>query len=121
MAGEITIQSSVRINAVAGGLPPLTHGGRATLLDQTNKEKVSGFLALTTTPAAITLTALTAKGVAVFENIGDTNSVIIQANDEDAFTVPPLTAISVVLVDGSTYKAKSSASTTTLVFDCYGL
>jgi len=120
MAGEITIQSSVRINNVVDGLPPITNGGRSTTLDQTNKQKVSGFLACTTTPAAVTLTALTAKGVCAFENIGATNSVIILADTVEAFEIPPLSSIVVMLHDGAAYTAASNADTTTLVFDCYG-
>lgn len=123
MANEITVQSSLTINPVSGGLPPLKHGGNAQRFDQTTKKKVSGVVACTTTPAAITLTALTTKGWCYFENIDATNAIIIDCDDttgvSDAFHIPPSTGYTVYLAAASTYQARSAASTATLIFEAY--
>jgi hypothetical protein len=119
MAGEITVQSQLRINNVAGGLPPLTHQKNATV-DQTNKEKVSLVVACSTSTAAIDLSGLTAKGFAYFENIGTTNAVIVAIGTNDAFIVPPASGYAVKLVTATTYVAKTAASTSTLVVEGYG-
>ena len=124
MAGEITIQSNMRINKVTGGLTPLNFPGGPITLDQTNKEKVSGVVDCTTTPAAITLTALTALGWCFFENKGDTNAVTVIADDgsgeSDAFVFPPGVGYHVKLSNASTYKAKTAAGTSELIFEAYG-
>lgn len=123
MANEITHQSSLQINNVSGGLPQVKHGGTAKRFDQTTKKKVSGTLACTTTAAAITLTALTEKGWCYFENIDDTNTIIVTADDtsgeSDAFHFPPETGYAVYLADASTYQGKTDAGTATLVFEAY--
>lgn len=123
MANEITVQSSLTINPVSGGLPALKHGGDAQRFDQTTKNKVAGRIACTTTPAAITLTALTAKAWCYFENLDTTNAVIIDADDgtgvSDAFHIPAGSGYVVYLANASTYQARSAASTATLIFEAY--
>lgn len=119
MAGELTIQGELRVNLVTGGLTPLTLKTRSVTVDQTNKQKVSGTLSLTTSPASIDLTALTAKGWAFFHNTGDTNDAVVMADTQDAIRIPPGLGYPVCLDDASAYTAKSAASTTTLVFECY--
>jgi hypothetical protein len=118
MANEITVQSGLRINSVSGGLPPLAHQKNSTL-DQTNKEKVSVTIDCTTTTAAIDLSGLTAKGWTYLENLGTTNAVIVSIGTNDAFIVPPATGYAVKLVTASTYVAKTSSSTSTLVVEGY--
>lgn len=120
MADEITVQSRLQINNVAGALPPLQHGGTPATFDQTNKQKVSLTIACTTSTAAMDLTDLTAKGWTWFQNIGTTNTAIVMIGTNEAFIVPPESGYSVKLVDGTTYVAKSGASTTTLVVEAYG-
>lgn len=119
MADEITVQSRLQINNVAGALPPLQHGGTPATFDQTNAEKVSLTIDCTTSTAAMDLTALTAKGWTWFQNIGTTNSAIVMIGTNDAFIVPPASGYAVKLVTATTYVAKSSASTTTLVVEGY--
>lgn len=118
MADELTIQSQLRVNSVAGGLPPLTHQKIATV-DQTNKQKVSLTIACSTTTSAITLSSLTAKGFAHFENIGTTNAVIVSIGTNDAFVVPPECGYAIKLVTATDYVAKTAASTSTLVVEAY--
>ena len=124
MANEITVQSTMRINKVTGGLTPLTFQSPSSSVDQANMRKVSGVVDCTTTAASIDLTDLTTKGFCYFENTGDTNNVIVTADDgsgeSDAFIFPPGVGYHVFLVTGSTYKAKTAASTSSLVFEAYG-
>lgn len=125
MADEITIQGQLRINNVAGGLPPLTHGGRPATVDQTNKEKVSLSLDLTTTTASIDLSSLTDVGYVYVENIGDTNDAILLANnatnDAEFCVIGPAVGYPLQLSTASTYKAKASSGTTTLVIEAHGV
>lgn len=124
MADEISFQSLLRINSVTGGLNPITRQSPNSTIDQTNKQVVSGVLACTTTPASITLTDLTAKGMAYFQNLGATNAIVVIADDgsgeSDAFQLPPGAGYHVHLVDASTYKAKTAAGTSSLFFEAYG-
>lgn len=123
MADEITIQSTLQINKVTGGLPPLKHGITATKVDQTNKQKVSLTISCTTTTTAIDLSDLTAVGYVYLENIGDTNDAIVLANngtnDAEFAVVGPGIGYPVQLSTNSTYVAKSAASTTTLIVEAY--
>jgi hypothetical protein len=119
MADEITILGQLRVNSVAGGLPPLTHQKTATL-DQTNKQKVSLTVDCSTTTAAISLSGLTAKGWTYFENVGTTNAVTVMIGTNDAFIVPPASGYPVKLVTATTYVAKTTASTSKLVVEAYG-
>lgn len=118
MADEITIQSQLRVNSVAGGLPPLSHQKNFTV-DQTNKQKISLTLSCSTTTAAIDLSGLTAKGFTYFENTGTTNAVIVAIGTNDAFVIPPAAGYAVKLVTATSYVAKTAASTSTLVVEGY--
>lgn len=120
MANELTINTQLRVNSVAGALPPLTHQ-KATTLDQTNKQKKTITLSLTTSTAAIDVSELTAVGYCYFENIGTTNDSIVMIGTNEAFVVGAGTAQVVQLSTNSTYVAKAAASTTTLVIEAYGV
>lgn len=119
MANELTINSSLRINAVSGGLPVLVHQKTATV-DQTNKQKVSLTLACSTTTASIDLSGLTAEGYTYFENIGTAADAIVLIGTNDAFVVPTGVGYVACLSSNSTYVAKTASGTTTLVVEGYG-
>jgi hypothetical protein len=119
MAGEITVNASLRINSVEAGLPLLTHQKTATV-DQTNKQKVSLTLDCTTTTASIDLSGLTAKGYTFFENIGTASNAIVMVGTNEAFVVPPGVGYFTNLSDSSSYVTKTSSGTTTLVVEAYG-
>lgn len=123
MANEITVSAILRLNNVSGGLPPVRHGGVSQTFTQTTKQKVSGVLACTSTPATITLTALTAKGWAYFQNLSSTTAVTVQADDgsgySDAFVFPASAGYMVYLANASTYQGKTASGTASLLFECY--
>lgn len=119
MANELTINSSLRINSVAGGLPVLVHQKTATV-DQTNKQKVSLTVACSTTTASIDLSALTAEGYAYFENIGTSSDAIVMIGTNEAFVVPASVGYVACLSSNSTYVAKTASGTTSLVVEAYG-
>ena len=119
MADELTINSSLRINSVSGGLPVLVHQKTATV-DQTNKEKVSLTLACSTTTASIDLSGLTAEGYTFFENIGTASDAVVLIGTNEAFVVPTGVGYVTCLSSNSTYVAKTASGTTTLVVEAYG-
>lgn len=120
MADELTINAQLRVNSVSGGLPPLAHQKVATI-DQTNKQKVSVTLALTTSTSAIDVSSLTGVGYCWFENIGTTNNAIVMIGTNEAFIVSAGVGKVVQLSTNTTYTAKAAASTTSLVIEAYGI
>lgn len=119
MADELTINASLRINEVSGGLPLLVHQKVATI-DQTNKQKVSLTLDCTTTTQSIDLSALTEEGYAWFQNVATANNAVVMIGTNEGFVVSPGVGYVVQLSPATSYTAKSSTGTTKLVVEAYG-
>lgn len=123
----LTITGGMRINRVSGGLPPESWSHSKTI-DQTYSQQVSGMVACTTTPAAISTSGITEKGFVTFTNLSTTTVIKIECSDDatnwadhsDVLAWGGLPMPPIKLADGSSYRAKTASGTATLHYTIHG-